>query len=294
MSLPAPEKASHTLRESSRVRRGLARTTLAFLGLVLVAPVIGWLATDEFGAKVQFRWFLLEHKVTQWLNLPGGGKVLYETHCSNCHGATGSGGRGPNLRDVLAQAGKSERELLHAVRWGIRDGGMPGFDSTLSTRQIFAVIRHLQQLVAIPEQQVRGNPASGDRLFRSRGGCLNCHTLGADGRSFGPDLTRIGTLRGPDFLRAKLLAPGKYPDSRFRAGLVRTESGETVSGIVVHEDTFFVLVRGPSGALRSFRKSDLRTYRVLADHTLMPSFESVFTDSELDDLVSFLSKQGRQ
>ena len=294
MSPPEPEKASHILRESSRVRRRLARTILAFVGLVLVAPVIGWLAVDEFGAKVQFRWFLLEHKVLQRLSLPGGGKVLYEMHCSNCHGATASGGRGPNLRDVFAQAGKSDRELLHAVRWGIRDGGMPGFDSTLSTRQIFAVIRHLEQFVAIPEQQVRGNPAHGDRLFRSRGGCLNCHTLGADGRFFGPDLTRIGTLRGPDFLRAKLVAPGKFLDSRFRAGLVQTKSGETVSGIVFHEDTFFVLVRALSGTLRSFRKSDLKTYRVLADQTLMPSFESVFTDSELDDLVSFLAKQGRQ
>jgi len=283
------------LRRWLKVKNWWIRAVLACVGLVFIAVAMGSLVIDEFGARVQFRWFLLEHKVMQRVSRHDvSGRALYEAHCSNCHGVTGGGGRAPNLRDSLARAGKSDRELLHVVRWGIRDGGMPGFDSVLSTRQIFHIIRHLGELVEIPEQQVRGDPRHGETLFRSRGGCLNCHTLGADGRFFGPDLTRIGTLRGPEYLREKLVVPGKSLDNRFRAGFLQTMSGETVSGIIVHEDTFSVVIRAPSGKLLSFGKSDLKTYRVAAEESLMPSFLNIFTDSELDDLVAFLARQGRQ
>jgi putative heme-binding domain-containing protein len=103
----------------------------------------------------------------------------------------------------------------------------------------------------------------------------------------------VGVLRGADYLRHKVIAPGDEVAVQYRPVVVQTTDGESVSGVILNEDTFAVRIREPSGRVRSFVKSDLATRRVDPNRSLMPSYRTMFTDAELDDLVAFLARQGR-
>ena len=60
-------------------------------------------------------------------------------------------------------------------------------------------------------------------------------------------------------------------------------------GFAVNEDTFTLQLRDPSGSLHSLRKADLARVEKEASATLMPSYRSVLTESEIQDLVAFLA-----
>ena len=69
---------------------------------------------------------------------PGGagasldGQVLFESNCSRCHGVDGSGGRGPDIRDVTDTA-----LVIEIATNGRR--GMPSFGQDLTPEEISAI-----------------------------------------------------------------------------------------------------------------------------------------------------------
>ena len=60
-------------------------------------------------------------------------------------------------------------------------------------------------------------------------------------------------------------------------------------GFVVNEDTFTLQLRDASGALHSLRKADLARVEKDASATLMPSYKTLLTAGEVQDLVAFLA-----
>ena len=77
-----------------------------------------------------------------------------------------------------------------------------------------------------------GDSARGQQVFNgARGGCLACHQIGYVGGRIGPDLTRIGQVRGDRDLLESII----YPSVSFARGyepvVVRTTAGDTVSGV---------------------------------------------------------------
>ena len=190
----------------------------------------------------------------------------------------------------MAQPEIGTHDLMQAIRWGKRDGGMPPYEKVLTKQQILQLIAHVQKLGEQPVAEVvRGNERRGEILFRQRGGCLACHSLGAEGGSFGPSLDGVGRLRGTDYLRKKLLSPESDVSPAYRPALLLARSGESVNGLIVGEDTFTVQIRDASGKLHSFQKSDLEELQVETGKSFMPSYAGVFTDDELGDLVAFLA-----
>lgn len=61
-----------------------------------------------------------------------GGQVLFESSCSRCHGVDGSGGRGPDIRDVTDTA-----LVIEIATNGRR--GMPSFGQDLTAEEISAI-----------------------------------------------------------------------------------------------------------------------------------------------------------
>lgn len=102
-------------------------------------------------------------------------------------------------------------------------------------------------------------------------------------------MTDIGARRNAAYLRQTLLNPaGSLPEGFLLVEAV-AESGQTVRGIRLNEDTFTIQIRGVGGQFYSFRKSTLKQLRKLKGQTLMPSFKESLTPAELDDLVAYLA-----
>jgi cytochrome c553 len=76
------------------------------------------------------------------------GAELYAAICAMCHGAEGTGGRAPTLRDPGYLEGNSDDRLVEAIAFGTANPRMPGFSELmggpLSEEQIRSVVQLLR------------------------------------------------------------------------------------------------------------------------------------------------------
>jgi cytochrome c oxidase cbb3-type subunit III len=216
------------------------------------------------------------------------GKVIFEGHCALCHGIDGSGGRGPSLqRPKLIHA--ADDDALKSV---IENGIPPEMPETwyLSKGEIAIVAAYVRGLGNVPPESLPGDPLRGKALY-ARSGCNACHILGGDGFGYGPELTDIGARRGSTHLRETLRNPANTIPEDFLLVEATANSGQSIRGIRVNEDTFSIQVKDRQGHFLSLRKSKLRELKKLRGETPMPSYTTSLSPAEMDDLVAFLALQ---
>ena len=229
------------------------------------------------------------------------GKQLFEGLCADCHGFEGTGGRAPSLNRPTLTRAQDDDSLRAIIRDGIPERGMPRVRRTTDNeqRQLIAYVRSLSR--AAPASGV-GDPQKGSAVYQ-RTGCSSCHVIKGEGGTVGPELTIIGTQRGPDYLRQAILDPaaalpnGSQPvPSRnldeFLPVRIMTREGREVRGARINEDTFTIQVRDSNGQLHSFRKAELRQIEKEFGKSLMPAYKDRLSASEVGDLVAYLSSLG--
>ncbi len=176
--------------------------------------------------------------------------------------------------------------MFAIIQNGIPDSEMSG--QWYTPREIWQVVAFVRTLGRIAPQKIDGDPTRGQSLYANRGDCARCHTVNGRGGALGPDLTDIGARRSVSFLRASLLDPeAEVPDGFMQIRLIRHD-GRPITAIRIAEDAFSIQVRDLSGEFRSFFKSELTQVVKEPGKSPMPSYNGVFSSSELDDLTSFL------
>jgi cytochrome c oxidase cbb3-type subunit III len=183
---------------------------------------------------------------------------------------------------------------------GVPGTEMPSFFMMLNTADVSDIISYLRQLATTATAgTVTGDPRQGAALFKSSG-CSSCHMINGQGGDLGPELSRIGNMRGPSYLYKKLVNPGvDLPTSgaegdrgkwtRYLIYRAVTKTGEVVEGMRVGEDSFTIVLRSAQGDFRALYKPDLKSLEKQTGKSLMPSFESVLSSAQLNDLVAYLS-----
>jgi putative heme-binding domain-containing protein len=140
----------------------------------------------------------------------------------------------------------------------------------------------------LPHEEIQGDAGRGQQIVSRKGGCLQCHSIGLEGGRLGPALTEIGARSSPAHIRAKLLdAASAVPDD-FRVVELKTNKGQTVSGVRLNEDVWSIQVRDFRDQLHSFWKQDLADLKV-EKRTPMPSYRERFNAQELNDVVAYLA-----
>jgi cytochrome c oxidase cbb3-type subunit III len=222
------------------------------------------------------------------------GQRLFLAQCARCHGPKGEGGRGAVLTQPRLTRAPDDRSLFLVIRDGIRGTEMPA-GYAVDTRETWQLVAYVRSLGRMPNEIVRGDPKRGQELYRGKGHCSECHIISGQGGSFGPELTEIGSRRSAAHLRAAILNPeAELPEDFLQLRLV-TNDGRPISGVRLNEDTFSIQMRDLKGSIHSFFKADLKELQREPGKSPMPSFRTVFSDSETDDLVAFLvSLRGKQ
>jgi putative heme-binding domain-containing protein len=105
----------------------------------------------------------------------------------------------------------------------------------------------------------------------------------------GPDLTTVGALRGPAYLRESLTDPGAEHPPGYLVVRVVTTNGAEIRGIRVNEDVFWIHLRDATGTLHVLDKATLSQIVREPKGTLMPSYASRLSAAQLDDLVAYLA-----
>src|SRR5499427_4377700 len=232
------------------------------------------------------------------------GKQLFEGLCADCHGFEGAGGRGPSLNRPTLSRAQDDESLRAIIRDGLPDRGMPRVRRTTDNeqRQLMAYVRSLGRAGSNRAGGAGGDAQKGSAVYQ-RTGCSSCHVIKGEGGTVGPELTIIGTQRGPDYLRQAILDPaaalpnGSQPvPSRnldeFLPVRIMTREGREVRGARINEDTFTIQVRDSNGQLHSFRKAELRQIEKEFGKSLMPAYKDRLSASEVGDLVAYLSSLG--
>ena len=260
---------------------GLRRVVSA-LSLVVIIPLAGAVILAESPIP------------TQTPNDLAHGRRLFQGQCARCHGMDGTGGTGPGLnRSVLGRA-HDDQALFSVIKEGIRGTEMPAAWQMIEQEiwQVAGYVRSLGRTARVP---LPGEPERGKQLYETKGQCARCHIVRGRGSSLGPDLTEVGARRGAIHLRNVLLNPGgsKARDSSgyisFLVVRVVTQDGREVRGLRINEDTFTLQLRDADNRVYSFRKNDLKELNRESGASLMPSFQTVFSPSEIDDLIAYLA-----
>jgi len=215
------------------------------------------------------------------------GQGYFLGHCAHCHGPEGEGGRGINLTTGRYRHGDSDRELFQTIQKGIPDSEMPG--ARLSESEIWRIVAFVRRLAtAGAEEKATGDSIAGKRIYESKGICAQCHVINGQGGSLGPELSEVGLRRSLKFLRVSLTDPEQYIADNHRTVTVVMQAGDEITGVRLNEDDYSIQLRDTRENLRSFLKSNLKAVKQ-ESRSLMPTYGSVLSAAEIDDVVAYLS-----
>lgn len=224
------------------------------------------------------------------------GQQLFQTLCARCHGMLGEGAEGPSLTRPNLVHAPTDAALVSLIVGGIPGTGMPG-SRQLRGQDGPDVAAYVRSLGVLPPENMPGDPVAGAQVYSEVGNCSSCHILNGVGTGIGPELSNVGQRRNAAYLRRSVTSPeADQPRlvDRFRGSLQAFLTVRIVSeygvyeGMRINEDAFTVQMRDMAGEIYSFEKSDLISYEKVEGHSLMPGYNSVLDEQQIDDVVSYL------
>jgi putative heme-binding domain-containing protein len=145
----------------------------------------------------------------------------------------------------------------------------------------------------VADVQQKGDPARGERIFRSRRlGCFQCHAIAGAGGQVGPDLSGLGASSPVDYLIESILLPTKAVREGFVSLIVGTDRGELFTGVKVREDKATLVLRDATHdeiVIPIDRIEDRKD----AGSIMPAGLADLLTSDEFVDLVRFLSELGK-
>ena len=214
------------------------------------------------------------------------GKATFRSNCAFCHGLVGGGGRGPALNTGRFLHGSTDDDIKTLIRSGVPGTTMPSFEFEKDElSNLVAYVHSLSSGAQHNTQPVPGNPVDGRKVYE-RSGCGGCHRIGNEGSVFGPDLTRIGAGRSPEYIRESLVNPSADIPEDYTGVTVVTRDGKRVTGVRINEDTFTVQLRDASQKFQMFEKNEVQ--KVISEtKSLMPPYSSL-SQGDLQNLLAYL------
>ena len=108
------------------------------------------------------------------------GARVFRTSCALCHGGDATGGLGPDLTRGVFRHGSSDAALFRNVLTGIPGSDMVGVYRP--DTEIWRVVSFVRSLSAGAEEvEVPGDPKAGERIYQTRGSCIDCHRMNGKG-----------------------------------------------------------------------------------------------------------------
>ncbi len=152
----------------------------------------------------------------------------------------------------------------------------------------------VEQVLAEAGEELRGRDYEQGRRAFAAANCVSCHRFLGDGGATGPDLTQSAGRFGLKDMVEAIVEPSKVVSDQYRAMVIETADGVTVSGRIVSEtDTTLVVLLDPqdSSKVMEIAKEDVVASEP-SPVSLMPAdlLDSLNRDEVLDLLAFVLSR----
>ncbi len=226
------------------------------------------------------------------------GKTLYGVSCQACHGSDLRGGDigGPNLlRSSVAMTDRHGENIVPIIQGGRQAQGMPKIG--ISMEDSAAVAAYVRSVISTIGGQgmppgktaeldiVVGDARRGEVYFGAH--CAGCHSAQDDLRGVG---SRYSARRLQAAWLGGIPLAGAAATTNMRpSATVTLESGETVSGTLVHLDDFVVTLLRADGTRQSMRRVGEKPAVTVHDpghahRDMLPRY----TDAEIHDVTAYL------
>lgn len=232
------------------------------------------------------------------------GRKTWAGECINCHGTQARGtDNGPNLvRSVIVLRDRYGSQLGPYLKKGHKlQSGASG--ATLSDDRIEELAHFLRQRVNDglrgsplfqPQNVLTGDPKAGAAFFNGEGRCTTCHSPAGN-------LAGIGTRLEPIDIQQRFLFPSAGRGGRGGRGrgaapaaanavrvTVTPPNGQSVAGVLVQMDDFFVSLRTDDGAPRTLRRVAGMTIDRQDPFAYHIELLDRLTDKNMHDVVAYL------
>ena len=173
--------------------------------------------------------------------------------------------------------------LIDALR---QAGGVKPMDQQLTPEAMAALVEKVKTL---------GDPARGELVYRRQQLlCASCHAIGDAGGVLGPNLVSIGASAPIDYLIESLVNPSAKIKEGYHMIMVTKKDGGVVSGGLVQDGGEELIIRDPANQLQKVAKSQVASRTISPASMMPPGLTASLREDEFIDLVSFLSKLGKE
>ncbi|MDA1278173.1 MAG: c-type cytochrome, partial [Verrucomicrobia bacterium] len=145
-------------------------------------------------------------------------------------------------------------------------------------------VREMQRIQLAVEVGL-GNPYNGKTLYGNL--CGVCHTLFAEGRAVGPDLTSYqrGDLQA---LLLNIVSPNAEIREGYEQYVITTIDQQTVNGFMVDQSASVVVLRASDGQNIALPRNEIETIRAEPNSLMPEGLLNSLTDEEIRDFFAYL------
>jgi putative heme-binding domain-containing protein len=136
-----------------------------------------------------------------------------------------------------------------------------------------------------------GDPERGRAVFfGNKVACATCHRVGGRGGGgvVGPDLTKVGAVRGGGDILESVLLPSSTTAQGFDNYVVATTDGRVLAGVIVRRTADALVLRDSGGAEVQVKSKQVRTLRRSTVSMMPEGLEQGLAPDEFRDLMAFL------
>lgn len=128
----------------------------------------------------------------------------------------------------------------------------------------------------------------GAALFKTH--CAACHKIGDVGQKVGPQLDGIGQ-RGPERLLEDILDPNRNVDGAFRATIVVTNGGLTITGLRLRDEGQVLVLVDTQGKEQRIPLSEIEESNISPISPMPSNFAEAVPEADFHHLLAFLLSQ---
>jgi len=208
--------------------------------------------------------------------------------CAGCHGATGEGGRGPNLRSRVMWHALDDDGLFKIIKNGAKE--MP--PANVPDEQVWNLVAFVKFLTAPAiETPYPGDAAAGEKLFWGKAQCSGCHRIRSRGGMFGPDLSNVAAVRSATLIREAILDPDADGAAGYRNVIVTKKDGKLIRGVARNWTNYSLQVQDRDGNLHLLRSADIESATIAKGSPMPKDFAKRLSADEIQNLVAYLARQ---
>ncbi|HUQ73047.1 MAG TPA: PVC-type heme-binding CxxCH protein [Planctomycetaceae bacterium] len=179
-------------------------------------------------------------------------------------------------------------DLTQAAAFSLQTSPFDDFKSEVAAIFPSPPARNEQPLPPLGQLlKMKGDVNRGKVVYNTVGKCITCHVVNGEGKDVGPNHSEIGSKLSREAFFEAILFPSAGISHNYETWTAVTDSGNTITGILVSQTPTEVQLKGSDAIIRTVKRSELDEF-VKQPVSLMPAdLQKTMTVEELVDVIEY-------